>query len=304
MKYLLLTFILFPLINTTAQINLNDSTVQAIGYWDKNEKQSYNITYEKYKVKDADTTSREFYKYTVDITIVDSTANSYTIDWFYKDYEANTSNKILNKVLATCSDMSVRIKTNELGAFQEVVNWQEVRDYIYKNTKALKKEFKDIPNMQQFISQMEDMYSTKASIESGAIKDILQFYTYHGAQYAYGQQYEADMKVGNLYGGDPFDAKVTVWLYDINSDDNNFTLCMKQIVDSVQLTNVTFDYLTKMSKTLKVTVPKKEEMPMVTNNTYNTSQIHGSGWVVYSIETKETEADGHLGVEERVIEIK
>ena len=104
------------------QINMNDSTVQVIGYWDKNEKQSYIVTQEKYKIKDSDTTSREFYKYAVDITIIDSTADSYIIDWFYKDYEINSENALINKLASITEDMIVKIRTNELGVFQEVIN--------------------------------------------------------------------------------------------------------------------------------------------------------------------------------------
>lgn len=286
------------------QINMNDLTAQVIGYWDLNEKQSYIITQEKYKVKDSDTTSREFYKYAVDMTIVDSTANSYVIDWFYKDYEIQSDNELIQKLASITEDMNVRVRTDELGAFQEVINWEEVRDYILKGTKLLKKETKNIPNMDKFIKQLEGMYSTKESIELGALKEMQQFYTFHGAKYEFGQEYNADMKVANLYGGEPFDTKVTVWLDDLNPDDNNFIIRMQQTVDSEQLTSATFDYLVKMSETMKVPAPKKEEIPPLTNDTWTASRIHGTGWIIYSIETKETKAEGQTNIEERIIEIQ
>jgi hypothetical protein len=286
------------------QINMNDSIAQVIGYWDLNEKQSYIITQEKYKVKDSDTTSREFYKYAVDMTIVDSTANSYVIDWFYKDYEIQSDNELIQKLASITEDMNVRVRTDELGAFQEVINWEEVRDYILKGTKLLKKETKNIPNMDKFIKQLEGMYSTKESIELGAVKEMQQFYTFHGAKYEFGQEYNADMKVANLYGGEPFDTKVTVWLDDLNPDDNNFIIRMQQTVDSEQLTSATFDYLVKMSETMKVPAPKKEEIPPLTNDTWTASRIHGTGWIIYSIETKETKAEGQTNIEERIIEIQ
>lgn len=67
-------------IDIFGQINMQDSSVQVVGYWNKNETQSYTITDEKYKVQNGDTTAREFYKFDVDITIIDSTADSYTIE--------------------------------------------------------------------------------------------------------------------------------------------------------------------------------------------------------------------------------
>ena len=286
------------------QINMNDSTAQVIGYWDMNEKQSYIITQEKYKIKDSDTTAREFYKYAVDMTIVDSTANSYVIDWFYKDFEIQSDNELIQKLAAITADMTVRVRTDEFGTFQEVINWEEVRDFILKGTKLLKKETKDIPNMDKFIKQLEGMYSTKESIELGAVKEMQQFYTFHGAKYEFGQEYIADMKVANLYGGEPFDTKVTVWLDDLNPDDNNFIVRLQQTIDSEQLTNATFDYLVKMAETMKIPAPKREEIPPLTNDTWTASRIHGTGWVIYSIETKETKAEGQTNVEERIIEIQ
>lgn len=300
--FVVLTFLVG--IETFGQINMTDSTVQVISYWDLKEKQSYIVTEEKYKVKDNDTTSREFSTYSVDITVVDSTANSYIVDWFYKDFEIKTDNELVKKVMSMAEDMTVKIKTDELGVFQEVLNWKELRDYVLKATKIFKKETKDIPNMDKFIKQMEGIYSSKASIEGAAIKEIQQFHMFHGGEYKLGQDYYADIKLPNLYGGEPFDTKVTVWLDEINQEDNNYIIRMEQSVDSIQLTNATYDYLSKISETLKIPLLKREEMPTVKNTTWTASRIHGTGWVVFSVQTKETESDGVTSVEERKIEIQ
>ena len=304
MKKLIITCLIF-IINITlfAQLNMIDSTAQVIGYWDKNEKQTYTITSEKLKINGTDTLSRERISYTVDIIIVDSTADSYLIDWMYKDYKINTDNELMKKLSSLAQNMKVTIRTNDLGVFQEVVNWKEIRDYMLKATRLLKQEMKDIPNMDKVIKQVEGMYSTKNAIEAGAVKDIQQFYSFHGAKYVYGEEYESDMKVANLYGGEPFDTHVNVWLDELNPDDNNFILRMKQTVNPEQLTKATFEYLTKLSETMQIPPVKKEDMPEVSNDTWVASRIHGSGWVVYSIETRETKAQGHTNVEERIIEI-
>ncbi len=286
------------------QIDMSDSTAQVIGYWDKGEKQSYLITHEKFKIKDADTTAREFYKYAVDITIIDSTANSYTIDWFYRDYEIQADNELVQKFAAITEDLTIRIRTDELGAFKEVVNWKEVRDYILKGTKLLKKETQDVPNMDKLIEEIEGLYGTKEAVELGAVNEMRQFYTFHGGKYELGEEYSVDTKAPNLYGGEPFDSKLTVWLDELNPDEDNFVIRMQQTVDSEQLSNVTFDYLVNMAKTLEVPAPKKEDLPPFTNDTWIASRIHNYGWVIYSIETKEVRAGEMINVEERIIEIQ
>ena len=87
-------FVLILAINLQAQINMNDSTAQVVAYWNLHEKQVYQVTHEKYKIKGTDTTYTDYWKYIVDITIKDSAANSYTIDWFYHDYEIEEENEL------------------------------------------------------------------------------------------------------------------------------------------------------------------------------------------------------------------
>lgn len=299
----ILGLILLLSCNIYGQIDMNDSTAQVVGFFNQNETQSYVVTEEKYKVKGADTTDREFVKYTVDITIVDSTADSYIIYWHYRDYDIASNNAIMKKIGSIEHDITVKILTDEYGALKEVINWEEVRDYGLKQIKLIKDEMKDIPNYKKLIKQIEGMYSTKESIESAAIQEIQQFYTFHGGKYKHGLEYVNDMQVANLLGGDPFDAKVTFWLDEINPDDDNIVMRLVQSTDSTQITEATFQYLVKMAETMKITPPTREELPMFTNDTFIASRIHGSGWPIYTVLTKITKAEGTTSVEERIIEI-
>ncbi|WP_223267239.1 hypothetical protein [Polaribacter sp. IC073] len=125
MKKLLIIGILFLYsTNISSQINPKYSTVQVVAYWSKLEKQSYNISYEKLKIKNNDTISREIMKYEVDIKVIDSTNNSYTSEWFYKNFTIDTDYELVKKLTAISKDISVTIKTDELDTFIEVVNWE------------------------------------------------------------------------------------------------------------------------------------------------------------------------------------
>ncbi|WP_232734718.1 hypothetical protein [Polaribacter sp. ALD11] len=120
MKKLLFNGILFYSTNISSQINPKDSTVQVVAYWSKLEKQSYNISYDK--IKNNDTISREIMKYEVDIKVIDSTKNSYTSEWLYKNFTIDTDNELVKKLTAISNDISVTIKKDDLGAFIEIVN--------------------------------------------------------------------------------------------------------------------------------------------------------------------------------------
>ena len=86
MKKLIILFALSLLFTPIiAQINKPDSSVQVVSYWNKHDKQRYTITEESYQVKNvADTTKRQLFTYDVDIEVMDSTADSYSIKWLFK----------------------------------------------------------------------------------------------------------------------------------------------------------------------------------------------------------------------------
>lgn len=302
-KILFLGMLIFFNTSIYAQINLADSSVQVIGFWDKNEKQSYGITLEKYKIKGIDTAEREKHTYTVDISIIDSFADSYIINWYYKDYNIETENPLKEKLSTLFKDMNVKIRTNEFGVFLEVINWEEIRHFILKATQMLKIETKDMPGIEEFITDIEKNYTSKESIEAIAINDIRQFYVYHGLKYEYKFEYEAELKTSNIRGGEPFDTKVIYWLDEIDSAENNYMIRMQQSINSEQLTLETYKYLNKIAEDLKQKMPKYKNFKKITNNTWTTSIIHEYGWVIYSIETKEIQSDGETIIQERTIEL-
>lgn len=305
-KRTIFAFILSTILtsNLFAQINISDSTAQIIGYWSIGDMQSYQVSYEKYKVTEQDTSSRMSIKYEVDISIKDSTENSYLIEWFYKNYEIQSDNELINEISKAAQDISVIIKTDELGIVVEVVNWEEVRDYISEAMKPIKKKTKKLPNVKKILEQYTSIYSSKEAIETNAIKDIIQFYNFHGGKYTLNEEINSQMQFANNFGGEPFDVDVKLSLEELNYEDDNSVIRMYQSVNSAQLTKATYEYLISLGTfgNEKIDI---NELPSLTNETWTASRTHGNtGWTTYSIETKETKAEGTTNVEERIIEIQ
>lgn len=286
------------------QINLEDSTVQVVAFWDKNEKQSYTVTTDKFKIKGTDTTSREVIKYDLDITVLDSTAKFYTVEWFYKNYQVETNNEFTRKAAAISKDMKVIIKTDELGSFAEVVNWKEVRDYTKKSINTLRKDVKNVPGMDQIMDRIEQAFSSKEAIESVIIADIHQFLLFHGVRYELGKPLEGKIKVANVMGAKDFDSDLSVYLDEIDSEDDNYIMRASQVVDEEQLIDATVNYLASMMDKKKGKVIKREDIKGLKHEMLTGSRIHNSGWVIYSVQTKTVTSDNLTNVEERVIEIK
>ncbi len=294
---ILTTFFLLIGLTTFGQINMADSTAQVITYWEKGEKQNYSVIAESIKIIGTDTTSREINTYDVEITVLNADDKSYTIEWLYKNITTNSQNSTVQKLMNITKDMKVIFKTDELGVFVEVLNWKEIKDFIQKATSTLRKDYKDIPEMDKIIKQIEATYTTREAIESASIKDIQQFHTFHGAKYKLGEVLEGTLKVPNLYGKEPFDCDFTVYLDEINEEDNNFIMRATQEVNKEQLTNATFNFLTTMAKNMKVDPPKREDLKELVNETLTASRIHGTGWVIYSLQSTTVTSDNVINIE-------
>lgn len=303
-KILFVVLILTFSLKINGQINAKDSTVQVVGYWDLNEKQSFQVSYKKYRIKESDTTYVIESNYDVDITIKDSTSDSYEIEWFYKNYDIKSENKIIKRLSTIAENMSVIIKTDEFGAFIEVKNWKEIKVYIDNIINSWKKEFKDVPNIEKIIEQTSIIYNSKSAIEGNAIKDILQFYTFHGGKYLLNETLTGNLNVRNNYGGKPFETKVEVTLDEINFEDDNSVIRSYQVIDSEQLSDAAYIYINKLAEINHKKI-NKEDTPQVTNQTWVASRIHGlTGWTTYSILTKEVSAENTTSIEETEIQLK
>lgn len=301
-------YLLLILLSTTlvanAQINMKDSTVQAIVYWDKMEKQTYKVSEEKIKLEGSDTISKSIYSYKVEITVLDSTANSYTAEWVYKDFTGVSSTNFNQNLSAIMKDVKVVFKTNELGEFMEVVNWEEIRDKNKKAIALLENKFKDLNESQEVLLNIRKSYTTKAAVESSCIKDIRQLLTFNGAQYKLGEVIDATVETQNSFGGKPFDVHTSLYLEEINEEENNYILRASQEVDSQQLTEETYKFVISTNEKFKKDHPTIENFPKLKNEILTDARIHSSGWIIYSRQTITVITDEDTNIDERIIEIE
>ena len=305
----MIKFTLFSLLNLCimplfAQINMADSTVQVVSYWDKGEKQNYTITLEKIKLKGEDTTSKELISYDVEVSVTGATKNSYTVQWDYKNFKTNDKNEFTQELSKINKNMQVIYKTDEMGGFIEVINWKEIRAYNQKAIAVLRKKFGTAPEIEKMLKQIENSFSTKEAIEAASIKDIQQFHSFHGGKYKLHEEISDKIKVPNVLTNIPFDADYSLYLDEINETDNNYILRSSQVVDSTQLMDATFQFLSNLAKSMNIKAPKKEDIKGLSNDIQLASRIHGTGWVVYSIQTTTVNSDNQSNIEERIIEVK
>ena len=122
----------------SAQINLNDSTVQVVAYWSKGDSYDYLYDYYKYNIQGKDTISWERTISKINITVIDSTENSYTLQAVYDTPNAirsgsdSISRELTSRISRTFGNDTVIVETNELGTIKRLVNFDKLRSRYLK----------------------------------------------------------------------------------------------------------------------------------------------------------------------------
>ena len=123
----ILSSLLICIVTTlSAQINLNDSTVQVVAYWSKGDSYDYLYDYYKYNIQGKDTISWERTISKINITVIDSTENSYTLQAVYDTPNAirsgsdSISRELTSRISRTFGNDTVIVETNELGTIKRL----------------------------------------------------------------------------------------------------------------------------------------------------------------------------------------
>ncbi len=282
-KYILIGLLLFQVLKVNCQVNISDSTTMVVAYWEKGETKSYIITRNTMRIMRGDTVFSDTSNFKVDLTILDSSRKGYIINWHYHDFTIESDNEMQNKQTKLIPDLIVEIRTDELGVFEEVVNWKQLRSDVMDGAMKMKEELKDSPYIDQIIEGYNKAYKSKQTIEATAIKEILQFYDYFGLKYTLGKEYASNKKVASKYGGKPLDSEVICWLDVINKKEDFAVYGMRQLVDSIQLKEETVKNMKKMDEKNHTNYALPEEdYPAITDESWGAAKINGDGWVLYS----------------------
>ena len=306
MKRLILASLVFFIFTTAyCQINLTDSSVQVISYWKIHDTKKYQITENSFQMEQlGDTTKFLKYNYTLNVEIVDTTAKSYTSKWAYTNLNIEKSwNPILEKLIALKNNLTLVVKTTEMGEFQELVNWEELSDSVLNRVALLKSTYKDQPEVMSVIEEFENKYISKESIVQLGFEEIPQFYTFHGQKFKLNEEYYDKEKCQSPYSPNLLDVDLVSYVSEINSSDDNSVLRASRIINTKQLTDATYDHLKKLAKNNgKTFSTNRIDFPLAINSNYISTRIEAStGWVLFSIQNREYSVDKVLHINDKTI---
>lgn len=302
-KAIVLLFLGFTSISI-AQIDLSDTTALVIAHWKMNEMQTYRVSANNNSVEGDKIISSETVSYDLKMKVIDSTQVGYILECTRSNFEVSTDKDIDEELITITNDIPFWVTTDEFGSSVQVLNWEDVGNEIKKRSTKLLEENKDYPDRIKKINRTLRQSSSKKSVETNLILDVQQLFAFHGAKYKFDERIDFKVKVPNNFGGDPLDANSTLMMDQINLKQGTFIIRSSQRINPQQLTAVTYDYLSSLNM-VGAELPPYEDFPLITKLIWGGSEIHGrSGWVIYSVETKQTTNDKVVTVEERTIELE
>lgn len=277
------------------QINAEDSSVQIITYWDKNEAHTYSFIAETAEVKGTDTIVTESIKYMVDITVLDSTASSYTVQWKYRDYVIESKNPVTAKLAKLNEGLTLKFKTNEMGSFMELLNWTDVKQFNQNALKVLEKE-KDATQLQNFMAMFRDKYSSKEAIERHSMKDVQQFHDFYGIAVKLNEPINETVTEQNPITNQDLVSTITVSLAEIDAENSSYLVGSTQQFDETSAGQIIRSMLAGM-----FTSEQLSKLQKVDIFDSNAVEMHNSGWPLSMYFERQLNIEGRARIESKEI---
>ena len=245
-------YLLIFLLSQIQFIAQDDTTKLAfVSYWSIGDSYTYKITKTGKRWRGEELIKNEVESYFSKFIVIDSTASSYTIKWsFIKD---SLSNKEKDSDLSIYKYNDVIYKTSDVGAFLEIVNWEEISNnmitMVNKVIEDLDKD--DNRKFRKSMNAMLTIFSSKQSIEQIAFKELQCFHFPLGVEYDLSKPILYEDELPNMLGGKPIKANGKVYFEGVEFDENFCVMIQEMEIDSEDMKRVLMEFFKKMNLTDK-----------------------------------------------------
>ncbi len=249
MKSVLSFFSILLFLNSVSfsQNRITDTSATCIAFWNNKDTRVYQIKHSKEKLESGIQKSFAEGFYEAHLRVIDSSETGFTIEWIYKNFRTSLgSEHTLNSLNTIMEGLKIVYKTDDVGMFTELVNWEEVRDFAIANyekavaAKAQNKEFVAALN------QIKSIFQTKENIETLLIKEVQLFHAPYGIEY-FTSGTVIETQLANVTGGLPFPATITLKLDELNVPVDKCMVSLIQRIDKGKAGPIIAAMLKKLS---------------------------------------------------------
>jgi len=223
----ILSLITILLISTNLFSQIDTTKIAFVSYWSIGDSYNFKISKIKKQWKEGKLTKDQKQDYIANFKVIDSTENSYTINWSYENDLGNTY-KIPEKLLDRFSKYKIteiKYKTSEVGYLIEILNWKEVGDTMNSMIVDIIEVLGDKDEMKKdalktAMQPFKQIYSSKQGVEQLVLKELQYFHFPMGLEYDITEPLLYDDELTNMLGGRPIKAKAKLYFENVDFEES------------------------------------------------------------------------------------
>lgn len=263
-----------------AQNRITDTSATCIAYWKNGESKVYQIKHSKERFESGKPKSVSEGNYEAHLRVIDSSESGFTVEWIYKNFKtAGADQHALNSLMTIMDQLKIVFKTDDVGSFSELVNWEEVRDIAFSNYEKATLKLAQNKEFVAALSQIKSIFSSKENIQTALIQEVQIFQSPYGVEYSSsGTVFETVLP--NITGGSPFPATITLKLDILNTKEDFCSVSMNQSIDKGKAGPILADMLKRLSSTpVQEEEIKKEIADLEISDINEYDYSISSGWI-------------------------
>lgn len=222
-----LSLITILLISTNLFSQIDTTKIAFVSYWSIGDSYNFKISKIKKQWKEGKLTKDQKQDYIANFKVIDSTENSYTINWSYENDLGNTY-KIPEKLLDRFSKYKIteiKYKTSEVGYLIEILNWKEVGDTMNSMIVDIIEVLGDKDEMKKdalktALQPIKQIFSSKQGVEQIVLKELQYFHFPMGLEYDITEPILYDDELPNMLGGRPIKAKAKLYFENVDFEES------------------------------------------------------------------------------------
>ncbi len=205
----------------------NDSMIAYVSYWEVGDTLHFEVTKVKKQWRNGELQEQDSSSYLATFSVIDSTADSYTISWDY--------GKSLTEELGVHQDLirmaglepisQIIYTTSELGEFQGIENWEEISQWTTMMLDQLMEsqaaqDSIDLEAFGQYMQPFIDIFSTREGVESLLAAELQFFHFPFGYEFNVYDTLSYQDELPNMLGGAPFTGEAQIYFDDVQMDQD------------------------------------------------------------------------------------
>lgn len=225
-------------ITTNLFSQIDTTKVAFISYWSIGDSYDFKVTKINQQWKEGKLTKDQKQEYIANFTVIDSTENSYTINWSYENDLGNTYNipeELLDK-FSKYKLTEIKYKTSEVGDLLEILNWKEVGEIMNNMFEDIievlgKNDEKKQDALKTALQPFKQIYSSKQGVEQLVLKELQYFHYPMGLEYDITEPLFYEEELPNMFGGKPIKAKAKLHFENIDFEESFCVIKQEMSID-------------------------------------------------------------------------